>query len=270
MVVMWGLNETQLLWLALTIALVVGVLIGGGVRFLFGRRTHLSWSASVLAGIFGSFISTTIGVLLGGGLGRFHPAWAVVAAVFGTTIVMYVATRMSRPPERSAEQLLAAGESAAVEFKSTARCNLHTGKRDDKIELVIAKTVAAFANSDGGSLLIGVADDSEVLGLGRDLPMMKQPDVDRYELWLRDYLSQVLGGAAASSLAVSFPVVSGHEICLVRVPESRRPVYVVPSKPEGPQLWVRVGNSTRQLPLDQALSYASDRFGRRGLRKRSG
>lgn len=265
---MWGLTQAQLLWLALTIALVVGVLVGGGVRLAYGRRTHLSWSASILAGIFGAFISTTAGVLLSGGFAEFHPLGALAAAIVGTTIVMYLATRFSRPPVRTAEQLLAGGEAADVEFKSTARRNLHTGKRDEKIELVIAKTIAALANGDGGSLLIGVADDGEVLGLDNDLPLMKQPDVDRYELWLRDYLSQVLGGAAASAVKVSFPVLAGHEICLVRVPEATRPVFVTPGKGDGPQLWARVGNSTRQLPLDQALAYASDRFGRRGLRVR--
>ena len=39
-----------------------------------------------------------------------------------------------------------------------------------------------------------------------------------------------------------------------------------PGKNQPPQLWVRVGNSTRQLGVDEALSYAADRWGRRRLR----
>lgn len=258
------------LFVALAIALGSGVVVGGGVRLLFGRRTHLSWPASVLSGIVGAFLSIAVGILLVGGPQEFHPLWALVLAVAGTAVVMWIATRVSRPPERSAQQLIDAGEAADVEFKSTARCNLHTRQRDERLELVIAKTVAAFANSDGGSLLIGVSDEGEALGLEPDLQFMKQRDNDRYELWLRDYLSQVIGGAATASLKVSFPVVSGTDVCLVRVPASSRPVYVVPKKGEGPQLWVRVGNSSRQLPLDQALAYASDRWGRRGLRATPG
>jgi predicted HTH transcriptional regulator len=161
---------------------------------------------------------------------------------------------------------VAGGERSDVEFKSTARFNLHTGKRDERIELVVGKTVAALANTDGGHLLIGVADDGTVLGLDDDLGLMKKPDVDRFELWLRDYLTQTLGGAAATSAVVRFPSIDGREICWVAIPPSTRPVYLVPGKSQPPQLWVRVGNSTRQLPLDEALAYASDRWGRRRLR----
>ena len=50
-----------------------------------------------------------------------------------------------------------------MEFKSSARWNLKEKKEDKTIKEVILKTVAAFFNSEGGTLLIGVADD-------RDLP----------------------------------------------------------------------------------------------------
>ena len=265
---MWGWTETELLWLALGLALLIGVLVGGGVRLAYGRRTHLGWAASVLAGIAGAFLFMTLSVWVGGGLRTFSPVLALLGTVAGTALVMFVATRVSRPAQRTPEQLLAAGEASDVEFKSTARRNLHTGERDPKIELVIAKTVAAFANSDGGWLLVGVADDGEVLGLDNDLALMKQPDVDRYELWLRDFLTQTLGASATAAVAVTFPSIGSERICLVRVPMSTRPVFLSPAKGDGPQLWVRIGNSTRQLPLDEAMRYSSDRFGRRGLRGR--
>lgn len=250
----------------LGIALLVGIAIGTGVRWLLGRRTHLSFAAGALSGIVGAFLGTAIVTPFFRHDGGVHPVADLVGAFLGTLAVVALATRFSRPPQRTPEQLLAAGESNDVEFKSTARRNLHTGQRDDKIEFVIAKSVAGLANSDGGTLLIGVADDGTVLGLDHDLPLMKAPDVDRYELWLRDYLTAALGTPIVSALQVRFPTVAGRQLCEVRVPRSARPVFAAPSKGSGPQLWLRVGNSTRQLPLDQALSYAADRFGRRGLR----
>lgn len=261
-------SEAQLVWTAVAIALITGMAVGAAVKVVLGRRTHLGWPAALLAGIFGSFLSVSLLVVASGGIRRLSQLLALVVAVLGTVVVMLIATRLSRPPDRSAAELLAGGEAADVEFKSTARWNLHTGKRDEKLELVIAKTVAAFSNTDGGSLLIGVADDGRPLGLTDDLSLMKQPDVDRYELWLRDYLSQVIGGATTAAAKVTFPLIDQTQVCLVRVPAATRPVFVTPNKGGDPQLWVRVGNSTRQLPLDQALAYASDRFGRRGLRMR--
>ncbi len=259
-------TELTLTWVLL-FDVLIGMAIGFAVRRILGRRTHLGLAASMLSGIVGALLGEAA-LLAATGSGPHSPVTALVPAVLGTTAVILVATQLSRPPERTPEQLLAGGEAADVEFKSTARRNLVTGERDPKIELVIAKTVAALANGSGGSLLIGVADDGSVLGLDADLDLMKQPDVDRYELWLRDYLSTSVGAAATTSLAVSFPIVSGRQICLVRVPQATRPVFVTPGKGDGPQLWVRIGNSTRQLPLDQALAYASDHFGRRGLRAR--
>jgi predicted HTH transcriptional regulator len=184
--------------------------------------------------------------------------------------VLLIATRVTTPPPREVHQLVAAGESATVEFKSTARFNLHSGKRDERIELVIAKTVAALANAEGGHLIIGVDDEGTVLGLGDDLALMKRPDIDRYELWLRDYLTNTIGAALTTTLDVSFPTLADaaledQPVCWIQVPAAVRPVFLVPGKSQPPQLWVRVGNSTRQLPLDQALAYASDRWGRRRL-----
>lgn len=254
---------------ALVAALVVGAILGGGLRLALGSRSHLGFSASVLSGIVGAVLGeSALALVFSGDPSRTHPLVSLAAATLGTLVILLVATRVSRKPEPTAEELLAGGESHLVEYKSTARRNLHTGERDEKIELVIAKTIAALANGDGGWLVVGVTDDGTVLGIDDDLPLMKQPDVDRYELWLRDFLTRTIGAASTSSLRVAFPPVSGREVCLVRVPPASRPVFVVPNKSDGPQLWVRVGNSTRQLPMDQALAYASDRFGRRGLRAR--
>ena len=87
-----------------------------------------------------------------------------------------VAAHFQRPvaPVPIAE-LMSAGESNRVEFKSSARWNLHTGARDDKMELAIAKTVAGFLNSDGGTLLIGVDDDGRAIGLVHDFSTVKAP-----------------------------------------------------------------------------------------------
>ncbi len=261
-----GSDQVIPLAFAYGIALLVGAVLGVAVRWLLRGRTHLGWAASVLSGIFGAFLGTlAMGVLLRNSEGV-PVVLGIVAATAGTVAVLLIATRLSAPPPPDPAQLVAAGESSEVEFKSTARCNLHTGKRDERIELVIAKTVAALANARGGQLLIGVADDGTPRGLADDLALMKKPDTDRYELWLRDYLTQTIGAATTTALSVAFPTVAGVQLCWVTVPAASRPVYVVPNKSQGPQMWVRVGNSTRQLPLDQALAYATDRWGRRRLR----
>ena len=49
-------------------------------------------------------------------------------------------------------ELIAEGESAKLELKSTLRFNLHSEKNDEALTYACAKTIAAFLNSEGGRL----------------------------------------------------------------------------------------------------------------------
>lgn len=256
----------MVLSVAILVALVFGAGLGLLMRKLMGRRVRLGWAEAVLSGIIGSELGIVALSVIRGGYGREHWPGVLLASTVSTVIVMLILGYFTRQPQASTADLVAAGESGRVEFKSTARCNLHTGQRDDKIEMVIAKTVAAFANSGGGDLLIGVDDEGHARGLDDDLKFMKNPDYDRYELWLRDHLTKTLGSTAAASVTAEFPALGEQTICHLHIAAATRPIFLNPGKGQPVQMWVRVGNSTRQLGVDEALSYAADHWGRRRLR----
>ncbi|MFQ5828043.1 MAG: RNA-binding domain-containing protein [Candidatus Methylomirabilia bacterium] len=70
---------------------------------------------------------------------------------------------------RRAEDLLMLQESKTLEFKSSLRWNLKEDRKDDAhVTHAVLKTIAAFLNTEGGDLLIGVADDRTVFGIERD------------------------------------------------------------------------------------------------------
>src|SRR5690625_6416401 len=71
------------------------------------------------------------------------------------------------------KQIINEGESSILEFKSTLRWNIRESRHDKKMEEVIMKSIVAFANGEGGKLLIGVADDGEILGLQNDYNTLK-------------------------------------------------------------------------------------------------
>jgi hypothetical protein len=251
------------------VVLAAGLGLGAVARLVLPASWRLSWPASVLAGIAGG----GLGLGLAGLLNDPSTVVLVLAALAGTIAVLAVsalvwhrfghpATRAASPDgEPTAAELIAAGESDRVEFKSTARRNLRTKERDEKLELVIAKTVAGFLNGDGGTLLIGVADDGTVVGLEPDYALMKAPDDDRYELWLRDFLAACLGAPAAALVRVRFEAVGGERVCRVDVPASPNPVFLDPPKgPKVSEFWVRAGNSTRQLRTDEVLDYHRHRW----------
>ena len=70
---------------------------------------------------------------------------------------------------RRVEELLKLQESKTLEFKSSLRWNLAEDRQDDRhVTHAILETIAAFLNTEGGDLLIGVADDRTVLGIDHD------------------------------------------------------------------------------------------------------
>jgi len=73
--------------------------------------------------------------------------------------------------ERTADldMLIAGGESGSLEFKQTMRWDTKLQKRSTEVQRASMKTVCAFLNSGGGTLLIGVADTGKPTGLEDDL-----------------------------------------------------------------------------------------------------
>ena len=85
-------------------------------------------------------------------------------------------------------ELIEQGESEALEFKATARYDLETNSANRELVRGPVKTVAAYLNTDGGTLLIGITDDKSVIGLSNDLSTLKRGDADEFERFLRQAL----------------------------------------------------------------------------------
>jgi hypothetical protein len=164
-------------------------------------------------------------------------------------------------PRATAVQLMMSPESETLEFKSTARWNLHTNARDERLEKKIAVTTAAFMNASGGTLLIGVDDNGLALGLDHDLSLMARPDTDRYQTWLYDLLDSHLGKVAAANVRVSFEDGGGTDVCRVDVRPATGPVFVKPPRTTTSEFYVRLGNSSRQLGMEEFDDYRQERWG---------
>ena len=168
------------------------------------------------------------------------------------------------------EEMIAEGESEELEFKQTLRWDVKEGRVNKELEGVIVKTIAAFANSfNGGTLLIGVSDNGESVGLEHDFACLGDADKDRFEIHLRNLFGQSFGqNFTASKLKVSFPVVNGVEICQIEVkPADAAIVIAVPDKHglKAEKLYVRSGNSSPEMPLSEVQAFLSKRFGASAL-----
>jgi hypothetical protein len=164
----------------------------------------------------------------------------------------------------SLEDLIAEGESDELEFKSTLRWDLKEGTVSKKLEEVVMKTVAAFANSQGGTLLLGVSDEGEVLGLESDYHSLGGVDRDKFELHLRNLLNQQFGtGFVTSKIVIKFHAVGEKEVCQIETSPAKDPVIVTLKDKNGQsaeKFYARSGNSSQEIPLSEMNAYIKDRF----------
>ena len=230
-------NPVLIWWvIAQPLLLLLSYLVGRVTRFLLRGRVTVSDASATLIALVGLWL----GLLLAGWLFEEGDLFSVkmLATSCGVAAVVLVATSAVLARLQHHRTLLPIaevaqmGESDRLEFKSSARWNLRTDKRDDAMEEVVAKTVAAFMNSAGGTLLLGVDDSGNLIGLGPDYTTLKQPDADRFELWLRGMWRTRMGTNAAALPQVDFaPTPDGTaEVCRVTAPPSPLPVYLKPAK----------------------------------------
>ena len=154
---------------------------------------------------------------------------------------------------------LAAGEHEALEFKSSLRWDHRQERVNKDLEDTVVKTLAGFLNSgEGGRLLIGVNDSGAPVGIAVDYGTLKKKDRDGFELRFWDLVEHNIGLAAKLYLTVTFHEIDGKDICQITVKPSDYPIYVKKSK--GTAFYLRTGNGTRLLPVDEALQYARYRW----------
>ena len=149
--------------------------------------------------------------------------------------------------------LVGEGEGPSVEFKETARFNTRTESPDRAMESVIAKAVAGFLNAHGGTLVIGVDDAANPIGLDRDLATLSKPNLDGYQLFLRNLLNAAVGANLCTRIVIEFPIIDNVQVCALRIPAAPQPVWIKSGNDK--ILYARNGNSTQPLDSEQAHRY---------------
>jgi len=155
-------------------------------------------------------------------------------------------------------ELINKGETSNIEFKSTLRVNLHTSSPDKKMEHSCMKTLAAFANSSGGVLFIGVDDAKEILGLEHDLKSFgnKKDLMDEFQKHLDNIIEQYFTNAFFSLVQISFPLVNEKTICMLEVKRSQKQI-ILNNKADGnkQEFFIRRSASTKALEATEMIEY---------------
>ncbi len=151
-------------------------------------------------------------------------------------------------------QLVKKGEGNTLEFKSTLRKNLHTNEYDKKIEHATLKTVVAYLNSDGGTLLVGVSDKGEITGLHHD----EFVDKDKLNLYFTNLIKQHIGSEYLPFIKYDIYHIGGKEILKVDCKASNKHVFLKHQGEE--EFYVRNGASSAKLAGNSLIEYINNKF----------
>jgi predicted HTH transcriptional regulator len=129
---------------------------------------------------------------------------------------------------------------------------------DKDEERMIARTVCAFSNSEGGTLIIGVDDDGKALGLDGDFSTLARGQGrDRFEQVFASIITEYLD-EAQQYIHSCFEEYQGKLIYVVAVDKSPRPVFCLFDGEH--EFYVRKLTATRKLDAKETMEYASQRF----------
>ena len=127
-------------------------------------------------------------------------------------------------------QLLAAGEDSIRQYKS----DIHSPE-------ALASEMVAFANSEGGTIFVGVSDQGDVLGLGR-------MDVSR----INQLISKTASQLVRSPLTVHTENVvaeSGRVVIVLTIPKGLDKPYF----DKNGVIWLKVGSDKRRVNSKEEL-----------------
>ncbi len=166
-------------------------------------------------------------------------------------VTYYLRTR----EQISTQEIIEIGETEFVEFKSSMRWNIRTRDTDRLLEQPIIRTLGAFLNSKGGTLLIGVRDDGKILGIGQD----RFENHDKMLLHLTELIKQRIGTLHMKFVRFEIEHLDSEHILRVDIEPSTMPAYVKEGK-SGESFYVRTGPCTTQLMVSKIFDYIRMRF----------
>ena len=190
----------------------------------------------------------------------------LVVLVLGALLTLFLALRYSRhlrelhrpaidrnDPAPGLRAFISMGESSTLEFKETVRMNLKSGKPGKEIELAWLKALVAFLNTGGGTVLIGVSDRGDLVGIGAD----GFENDDKCLLHIKNLFSRHIGAEYSRYASFELFNVGEKTVVVVECERAKEPVFLVNGEEE--DFYVRTGPSSVRLTPSKLLTYLAAR-----------
>lgn len=155
------------------------------------------------------------------------------------------------------------GETQFVEFKETLSLDVKKSKYVDNYKIIkeahiegsVIKTIAAFLNSKGGNLFVGVSDDSEIIGLENELKKFHNGSSDKFLLHLNNLINTKFSEIITHLLDIKLINCNEKLILQISVLQSPKEIFV-----ENTKFYVRANPATEELKGTKMIAYIKQNF----------
>jgi hypothetical protein len=260
-------QRLKLYFVAALIGAIIGVLVLAPSYDYVDSQLHAENATSSIDYMSGQFKELLKGNVFQNSLILFYAEIGAMLGLLTIGIYSFLHTRLLRIEllkmelDKDMPVIIQQGEGPLLEFKSTFRWDMEQSRTNRQLEGVVLKSLAGFLNSNhGGTLLIGVADDGQIIGLEHDFQTLKKQNQDGFEQAIMTAIAANLGADLCSHVSILFHVINSNAICRLIVSPSVRPVFL--NQGNTPKLYVRTGGATRDLNIQEALEFAPLRWHR--------
>jgi hypothetical protein len=146
------------------------------------------------------------------------------------------------------------GETKYIEFKETLSLDVKKQTKERYIEDSSLKTIVAFLNTDGGSLLIGVSDDGLILGLDMEIGKFHK-NLDKLLLHWKNLVKTRIGEEFYPFIEYRVIKIDGKHVLFVECKPSQSPCHL-----DKKDFYVRTNPATDKLEGPKLLEYVKNHF----------
>lgn len=164
-----------------------------------------------------------------------------------------------KAPTSIFDDIIKGGENRNTEFKSSLRFCHRQKAPMDYVEYAITKTIVAFANTEGGVLLIGVDDEGNVLGIDKDIDSFKSKSKDGFLKHFDNLIKTHFSEPIDAIIKFGFEQVQSKTFFMVNVEKSNKARFLI-VKSKGKEFYIRRSASSHSLDIEEATQYIIDKW----------
>ena len=180
-------------------------------------------------------------------------------------------------------ELINYGENHRVEFKSDILWSAKFSGEDIKnhrpqskelheygkaaSKVIIAKSIAGFLNSDGGTLIVGVRENKdtetdEIIGVQLEFNKLQDGTQDGYRRMIvdlvKDHFPSNIFNHLNDYIEIVFQDIGTAKLCGIKIKRSDKRVFLKLNKSD--HFFIRTDASTRELSGEEIVDYCQNRF----------